>query len=349
MPVQRRSTANSNNPFSEALTPESTGAPASEALPGYKNDANTNKYYNSTEKSRDQAARRDLPPSYEEAAGPKTARGGYPKEKSAAAGTNAVARHRSHSDGVERHRSSHRDREHREHREHRDRDRDHRKKDKSKSSSSRDKSKSKKEVTPPKNVDTIDKLDVSGLFGGAFHHDGPFDACTPHRNKNNKAAPVLAFPVDGPNNSIRGMGNNTKEETINYVMGRHNNDFDAGSAGATDDLYHNSQTQSNSTISAIKPDPNITHIDANKPSTPVYGQTTLGLGASTFLDGAPAARKAMDEEAVHRANIGGLNRKKSIRQRLTGEQPDSYTKKTEEESTNSLLKRVKSLKVGRRS
>ncbi|KAK9470098.1 uncharacterized protein V1510DRAFT_302568 [Dipodascopsis tothii] len=59
---------------------------------------------------------------------------------------------------------------------------------------------SKKKPNP---IDKIDKLDVTGIFGfGSFHHDGPFDACNPHRNKNKKKAPMLAFPADSENNSL---------------------------------------------------------------------------------------------------------------------------------------------------
>src|SRR5437667_11000472 len=39
----------------------------------------------------------------------------------------------------------------------------------------------------------------------AFHHDGPFDACNPHRNrKGSRRAPMQAFPVDSANNALGG-------------------------------------------------------------------------------------------------------------------------------------------------
>ncbi|KDQ16270.1 hypothetical protein BOTBODRAFT_64891, partial [Botryobasidium botryosum FD-172 SS1] len=40
-------------------------------------------------------------------------------------------------------------------------------------------------------VDLIDKLDITG--GLRFHHDGPFDACAPSRNRTAHQAPMLAF------------------------------------------------------------------------------------------------------------------------------------------------------------
>ncbi|CDU26304.1 uncharacterized protein SPSC_06498 [Sporisorium scitamineum] len=42
-------------------------------------------------------------------------------------------------------------------------------------------------------MDIIDRLDLSGINGSSmFHHDSPYDACTPHMNKG-KRAPVGAF------------------------------------------------------------------------------------------------------------------------------------------------------------
>ncbi|GJE87653.1 hypothetical protein PsYK624_037360 [Phanerochaete sordida] len=41
-------------------------------------------------------------------------------------------------------------------------------------------------------ADVIDRLDFSGV-GPMFHHDGPFDACAPSRNKHRTRAPMLAW------------------------------------------------------------------------------------------------------------------------------------------------------------
>lgn len=55
---------------------------------------------------------------------------------------------------------------------------------------------------------------------------------------------------------------------------------------------------------------------------PVHGPTSLGLGTSTFLDGAPASRSAMQRRASENEqgsqNGGGLQRKKSLAQRIRG-------------------------------
>ncbi|PWN27983.1 hypothetical protein BDZ90DRAFT_231756 [Jaminaea rosea] len=43
-------------------------------------------------------------------------------------------------------------------------------------------------------MDIIDQLDISGIHGQTmFHHDSPYDACTPHANRSSKKAPVNAF------------------------------------------------------------------------------------------------------------------------------------------------------------
>ncbi|GMF01466.1 unnamed protein product [[Candida] boidinii] len=134
--------------------------------------------------------------------------------------------HRHHSTSSQHRDSSERPRRHHSssHRERGDRDREGEREHSSSHhhSSSGRRHRSKKVVLDkPKNLDTIDKLDVTGFFGGgAFHHDGPFDACTPHRNKDNKAAPVMAFPVDGPNSSLKMPASvNRKAETMDMVFG----------------------------------------------------------------------------------------------------------------------------------
>ncbi|VEU21485.1 DEKNAAC102764 [Brettanomyces naardenensis] len=229
----------------------------------------------------------------------------------------------------------------------------------------------------PKNLDTIDKLDVTGFYGGAgFHHDGPFDACTPHRNKDNKQAPVLAFPPDGPNNSIRGMGPvHTKEDQYDMVFGLSEEDplystkisSDAhrplGQASSQQQQVRSQATQtaqSNSTpqlpqqphyytgktpygngvvvkkasasavrLNDLADNPTVTRFDVNTKSTPVHGDTTLGLGSSTFLDGAPASSST--QKKAQQRQKSELSRKKSIL------------------DSSGFLRRVKSLKVRKSS
>ncbi|KAF9535402.1 Pal1 cell morphology protein-domain-containing protein [Crepidotus variabilis] len=44
-------------------------------------------------------------------------------------------------------------------------------------------------------ADVIDRLDFTGV-GPMFHHDGPFDACAPSRNKHRNKAPMYAWGDD---------------------------------------------------------------------------------------------------------------------------------------------------------
>ncbi|EDO16346.1 hypothetical protein Kpol_1059p36 [Vanderwaltozyma polyspora DSM 70294] len=243
------------------------------------------------------------PPAYEDVAAGKS-RSSYPKEKHT---------HRSSSSG---------EKEGGEHRHHH-------------SSRHSSKSKRKSQLIMPKNVDSIDKLDVTGLFGGSFHHDGPFDAVTPHRNKNVKAAPVLAFPADGPNSTIGGATSRTS--TLNEVFGRdqYADENDLYRTRVVDDSsrkkgYRNtiymgavgSSTSSTNTMDAIKQySNNVTQFDAKAKTELVSGPTTAGLGSTTFLDGAPASANAIREDIrnhAHKTRLNnGIQRKKSLSQRLT--------------------------------
>lgn len=62
---------------------------------------------------------------------------------------------------------------------------------------------------------------------------------------------------------------------------------------------------------------------SNTKFEPVHGDESMGLGTSTFLEGAPASRKAMarretDEGRVDGMPGGGLQRKKSLAQKIRG-------------------------------
>ncbi|KAJ5917910.1 hypothetical protein N7454_010285 [Penicillium verhagenii] len=154
-------------------------------------------------------------------------------------------------------------------------------------------------------LDIIDKLDVTSIYGtGMFHHDGPFDACNPHRNrKGARTAPMQAFPKNSTNMALGGSGPVNPNIDLNLFHGRMEegyNDYNSG-------LNRNAET---------------VQIDAKTTLEPVHGAQTMGLGTSTFLDGAPASRSAIARresaaEAQLAAN-GGLQRKKSLAQRLRG-------------------------------
>lgn len=227
--------------------------------------------------------------------------------------------HRSSQNREHRDRGERGERGERSDRERRDRDRDDERPHRSSTS------RRKKFVQEnSKNIDTIDKLDVTGFFGGSkFHHDGPFDACTPQRNKDTRAAPVAAFPVDGPNNSIKGMApENSKNAQYDMVFGIDQAaDANAaikprsGSVGGNIGRGYTNGTivrrAESSDLESIAPaKPTLAQVDAGA-TEKLYGDTTLGLGNSTFMDGAPAYGATT---TVPKDN--GLSRKKTFLGRM---------------------------------
>lgn len=327
----------SNNPFASSLSSRETSDHKSRTPPARPPKANNLP-----------------PPPYEEAAGKEAALKDYPREKSGSSS------HRSHSDPSRTHRSRRKS--------HSDKDRRH------KSSSKTSPSKKHPEPVKAKNLDTIDRLDVTAFFGGGFHHDGPFDACTPHRNKNSKVAPVMAFPADGPNTSIKGGQRNVNtDEQMNLAFGNYyeNNYGHGAKLAKSDDNLPILKTNKRSpdpitTYYTQKENPSVINFDANVKSEPIHGPSTAGLGSSTFLDGAPAPK---GDDYLSPTNGGGLSRKKSLAQRLRKNSgSESNTRRSSNDSTPnhldgvhtnlsgsseseepvSLIRRVKSLKVGRR-
>ncbi|KAJ6181310.1 hypothetical protein N7519_011771 [Penicillium mononematosum] len=154
-------------------------------------------------------------------------------------------------------------------------------------------------------LDIIDKLDVTSIYGtGMFHHDGPFDACNPHRNRRGvRTAPMQAFPKGSTNMALGGAGPNNSNIDLNLFHGRMeegHNDFSTAARNAETGV-----------------------IDPTARVDPIHGPQSMGLGTSTFLDGAPASRSAMarrqsENENSLAPNGGGLARKKSLAQRLRG-------------------------------
>jgi hypothetical protein len=139
-----------------------------------------------------------------------------------------------------------------------------------------------------------------------FHHDGPFDACNPHRNrKKDVRAPMQAFPADSANNALGGSGPLNKNIDLDRFHGRGEDAFND---------YSQSRIQPiTKTVQAINPTDRVEQIHTTE---------TYGLGTSTFLDGAPASRKALErrESESEPSNLlgGGLSRKKSLAVRLRG-------------------------------
>lgn len=164
-------------------------------------------------------------------------------------------------------------------------------------------------VRRPQGLDIIDKLDVSGIYGPSLiHHDGPYDAVQPHRNrKKDNRAPMQAFPVGSANNILGGSGPVNKNIDLDTFHGRGAEgftDFGAGEFKKRPELEGRSISYNPKDRADI-----------------VHGEETVGLGTSTFLDGAPASRAAIQQresENQQASADGGLGRKKSIAQRIRG-------------------------------
>ncbi|ODQ50886.1 Pal1-domain-containing protein [Saitoella complicata NRRL Y-17804] len=223
--------------------------------------------------------------------------------------------------------SSEKDRDRERERRRREKEREARKDGKTGSSASRKKG-------PVSSLDKIDRLDVTGIFGsGTFHHDGPFDACRPSRNKNGTKAPVLAFPENSTSNSLNFRDAPQTVSATEAFMGKHHhgeayNDF-SSSARLTQPLTSKLRPTLGTRGQSFDPTAQV---------EPVYGETTEGLGPTTFLEGTPAPRteahrKYSDEGGAASnflrprsvssnnalgGNTSGLGRKKSVIQRLRG-------------------------------
>ncbi|KAH8597921.1 Pal1 cell morphology protein-domain-containing protein [Bisporella sp. PMI_857] len=187
----------------------------------------------------------------------------------------------------------------------------------------REHSKDSRSKRADRKLDIIDKLDVTSIYGtGLFHHDGPFDACNPHRNRTgSKRAPMQAFPKDSLNNVLGGGGPLNKKPDHATFLG--NNDEEAfrdysngGAQQSGYELYNGMRTKPTGSEANVE--------SATTRVEPIHGEETLGLGSSTFLDGAPASKKAMmamqqrENELASPSDGGGLGRKKSLAQKIRG-------------------------------
>lgn len=182
----------------------------------------------------------------------------------------------------------------------------------------REGSKDGRSKKPSHKLDIIDKLDVTSIYGtGLFHHDGPFDACNPHRNRQgSRRAPMQAFPKDSLNNVLGGGGPINKRPDHAIFLGNSNDeafkDYSRGGVGYNGYESYNERPKASRQDSAIQ--------SATSRVEPIHGEETLGLGTSTFLEGAPASKTAMQRREIEQKDpeVGGLSRKKSLAQKIRG-------------------------------
>jgi Pal1 cell morphology protein len=155
-----------------------------------------------------------------------------------------------------------------------------------------------------------------------WHHDGPFDACRPHRNsKKNALAPINAFPMGSANNTIGGSGPVNPGINLEQFHGVGKEGFhDYGNVASMAPSEPTAKPFRAMATSVVNP---INRVE------PVHGEETMGLGTSTFLEGAPASRQAIQRTQSEQSADGGIMRKKSIAMRLRGmsqsrRYPDGY-------------------------
>ncbi|KAK4102236.1 Pal1-domain-containing protein [Parathielavia hyrcaniae] len=159
-------------------------------------------------------------------------------------------------------------------------------------------------------IDIIDQLDATSIYGtGMFHHDGPFDALNPHRNRQgSRRAPMQAFPEGSLNNTIGGAGPlNARPNHATFLGHQDDEAFKEWSKGAKDGSEHPSSKK------------DVPVFDPLGRGSVLHGDQSLGLGTSTFLEGTPAARTAIqkrEEERAAEVMNDGMQRKKSLAQRI---------------------------------
>ncbi len=137
---------------------------------------------------------------------------------------------------------------------------------------------------------------------------------------------MQAFAPDSMNNSLRGGPNNAKADHSTF-LGQANTeaftDYSRGGSNAPVYEGYNGRGPHAPSKSLANVQSAVSKIE------PVHGDMSMGLGTSTFLDGAPASRAAIQKSTEEQATTlesktpggvaaGGLGRKKSIAQKIRG-------------------------------
>ena len=177
----------------------------------------------------------------------------------------------------------------------------------------------------PQGMDIIDQLDVTGLYGpGMIHHDGPFDACNPHRNKKTaRTAPMQAFPEGSLNNVLGGSGPVNKSANYDSFHGHTVQGFSDYNDTTQPDTIEPRHPKKGSRGQVDDDRP--WNFSAKEKIAPVHGEASAGLGTSTFFEGTPASQRDIERDMVRRESEeqplnpgGGLSRKRSIAQKIRG-------------------------------
>ncbi|KAH6651874.1 Pal1 cell morphology protein-domain-containing protein, partial [Truncatella angustata] len=170
---------------------------------------------------------------------------------------------------------------------------------------------------PSRKLDLIDQLDATSIYGtGLFHHDGPFDALNPHRNRNgSRHAPMQAFPKDSANMSLGGAGPLNSKPDHKALMGKYDEeaylDYNQSRRKGQPAVYD--EPLSTKKVANV--------FDPHARASILHGDESIGLGTSTFLEGTPAAQTDIQRRQAEVAQASmeqGLQRKKSLAQRIRG-------------------------------
>jgi hypothetical protein len=118
---------------------------------------------------------------------------------------------------------------------------------------------------------------------------------------------MQAFPKDSRNMALGGASPNNTTIDLNLFHGR-------GDEGYVDYSSTGDSMRKTNSVTGFNP---LSRVEQ------IHGAESMGLGTSTFLEGAPASRAAIqrrqsENEVQGLANAGGLQRKKSLAQRIRG-------------------------------
>lgn len=136
---------------------------------------------------------------------------------------------------------------------------------------------------------------------------------------------MKAFAKDSLNNALGGSGPVNKDIDLERFHGRGHEGFTdfstSGAAKPITELVAFEPYAGASAPNRYAPDirPGVDRTSSFNPTDkvePVHGDLSLGLGTSTFLEGAPAPRSVMQRRESESDNAGGLGRKKSLVQKI---------------------------------